>query len=110
MSLLIFLSGHIATVMRTVHTRAVEVISLKFISSCPTSACIASKKIIYFLSISSQKGGRKTSIINLESCNQILEETSRIRDPVQFTNLKGKWPVIESNVYKNILVKHNFSL
>ena len=35
--------------------------------------------------ISNQKGRRKIGNISLESCNQILEKTARVQDPVQFT-------------------------
>ena len=57
-----------------------------FISSCPASAyTVLGKGQFYFLVITSQKGGRKLGGVSLESSGQILEETKRIWDPLQFT-------------------------
>ena len=48
---------------------------------------------VCFSMIPRQNGGIKIENISMESCSQILEETKRIQDPVQFTdrkqNLKG---------------------
>ena len=80
---MIFLIGHVATGKKTVHTQTAVVISMKFTSVCPTSACIAFVNKIYFPMIPRQKGGRKTQNVSLESCNQIWRLT-RIQDPVEF--------------------------
>ena len=65
--------------MKIVHTRNhVKLISLMFVLSCPTSACIASGKgKFWFSMIASQKDGRKSGNLTLESCSQILEENEK---------------------------------
>ena len=60
-------------------------ISLKFISS--HSVCRASRKRAAFvLGDSKSEGWEKIGKFILEHHNQILKETSRIQDPVQFTS------------------------
>ena len=64
MSLMIFLIGHVATGKKTVHTQTAVVISMKFTSVCPTSACIAfANKKIYFPIIPRQKVGEKFKML-----------------------------------------------
>ena len=57
------------------------VISLKFISSCPTLVCMSLENGQFLFSmISSQKSGRKVGKLNLENCCQILVKTGRIQE------------------------------
>lgn len=57
------------------------VISLKFLSSCPTLVCMSLENGQFSFSvISSQKSGRKVGKLNLENCCQILVKTGRIQE------------------------------
>ena len=92
-----------ATGTKTVHSQT-AVISMKFISVCPTLACTDLGNKIYVPMIPSQKGGRMIQNGSLESCNQIWRLT-RIQDSVEFRggkqNLKGPWTRPEHNIYKD---------
>lgn len=61
------MSSHTTIGMKMVYTRAVVVISLKFIPSCPTLVCIAlEKEQFYFLVIPSHGVGENWNFGKLE--------------------------------------------
>ena len=61
-------------------------ISLKFILRYLPSVCKASEKKAGLVAmIPSQRGGRKFGNTSLESCSQVVEETRKIQDTVQFS-------------------------
>ena len=67
-------------------TKIVMVISLKFTSSCSHSVRrVLWERAAFVLSDSKSKGEEKIGNVSLERCGQILEETRRTQDPVQFT-------------------------
>lgn len=85
MSLVIFLIGPHSSRHKIVHTRAVVLISLKFISSFQLSACMTSEKgLFWFSMIPTQEDGRKIGNVSMESCSQILEESRIVQDLVWF--------------------------
>ena len=81
-----FLNGpHSSSQEGRPYTTTVMVISLKFVSIHPASACRALGNGLFQFSVNtSQKVGRKVRNVSLESCCLILKET-RIQDPLQFT-------------------------
>ena len=64
------------------------VISLKFISSCPTLAYrVWGERRVLVLSDFKSERWEKIGSITLESHSQTFEEARRIQDPVQFTGV-----------------------
>ena len=87
------------------------VISLKFISSCPTLVCMSLENGQFLFSmISSQKSGRKVGKLSLENCCQKFGENWKNSEVKFIVIVKRQWTVVESNIHKSILLKHNFSL